>query len=327
MHAALAKRATRFVLIYDRIIEKQLQPLKHALNPLCLALESGEGCKTRAVKEYIEDALIQVGMGSDTTIIACGGGTVLDVAGFVAATYCRGVPLILFPSTLLAMVDAAIGGKNGINVGKNKNCLGTIYHPQDIYIDTAFLDFLPAVELQNGLAEMLKISLITGRPKIVGVQHISEAIQMKQEIVQMSQTCPKVRDVLNFGHTFAHAYEALTDFRIAHGQAVLLGMAAEAFVSYRMGHMSKEVFEDVLSEIVQINRPVMKERFSLDAWFTMLQKDKKNAHGDIHIVLLKERAQLVEMRSSKVSKEYILQAIDWLQNECANAVCIDKTGK
>lgn len=304
VHQTIQKLATSHVLVYDRVLEKQLSALKNALQPLSIALQAGEACKSREVRDYIEDTLISANVSKDTVLIACGGGTVLDVAGFVAATYCRGLKLCYFPSTLLAMADAAIGGKNGINVAGFKNCVGTIYHPQHVFIDTDLLHTLSEKEMQNGRVEILKLSLVTGCDET-----LESAIRTKLEIVEKSETRAHIRDLLNFGHTFGHAYEALMDFQVSHGEAVLVGMAAETFISHRLGHLSKEAHDTIQA---QIAHPKIEKLFSKETWLSMLKKDKKNSAGNIHMVLLRQKGVPVEDRGLAVPESYIEEAIDWM---------------
>ena len=155
---------------------------------------AGEEHKTRATKEHLENQLFEKGFGRDTCIVALGGGVVNDLAGFLAATYCRGVPLVLIPTTLLAMVDASIGGKNGVNTPFGKNMVGTFYPPQKVIIDTRFLETLPPREFLNGKMEMIKHGLIADSALFASLEGpynlekvIFENRRIKEEIVQADE--------------------------------------------------------------------------------------------------------------------------------------------
>ena len=185
----------------------------------------------------------------------------LDLVGFVAATFQRGLPYYAVPTTLLAMVDASIGGKNGVNVLDVKNLIGTIYHPEKIFIDVSFLETLPYFEMQNGVVEMIKHALLDGhesvailekdlerllkKEKEVLIRAISKNVQFKKEVVEASAKTPRKRDLLNFGHTIGHALEALEGFTISHGQAVAMGILAECRLAYQLGLLSKENLERI----------------------------------------------------------------------------------
>lgn len=316
VHKKIASYASFYVLIFDAILSEHLVDLINALQPLILAVDGGEGCKTRDMKEQIEDFLIAHGVGADSVIIACGGGALLDLVGFVAATYCRGVPLCYFPTTLLAMVDAAIGGKNGINGHGIKNCIGALYHPKAVFVDLNFLQSLPQEEYKNGVVEILKLQLLGLVEYDADIYcSISKAIQAKMEIVCRSQKQPKIRDLLNFGHTVGHAYEALEAFSVPHGKAVALGMIAESYIAFQMGVLSKESFEKIKRTIEDTIPVTMKRGFLLSKWCDYMQQDKKNKNGVIHIVLLRDIAAPLEDQSVPVAMSHIEAALTWLQQE------------
>ena len=170
-------------------------------------------------------------------IVAFGGGVVGDLAGFVASIYKRGIKLIQVPTTLLAMIDSSIGGKNGINLNKRKNYLGTIYQPEKIFIDPSFLETLSIKEFRNGIAEIIKYSILFGKPSL---QRIEEGIRIsdldlpqiiyqccliKTEVVEQDEKDKNYRHVLNFGHTIGHALELV--YHLTHGEAISIGMIKE----------------------------------------------------------------------------------------------------
>jgi len=314
VHNTISALSSHVVLIVDDALKAHVAPLVQAVNPVVIPVQAGEGCKTRGMKEDIEDLLLERGLASDCAIVACGGGTLLDLAGFVAATFCRGVPLAFFPSTLLAMVDAGVGGKNGINARGRKNCIGTIYHPRHIFVDLQLLDSLPAVEVENGCVELLKMALVGLMPFYDDPRaSIGEAIAAKMAIVQKSASEPRVRDVLNFGHTFGHAYETLEEFEVPHGRAVALGMLAESYIAMKMNVLSESAFTCVQKRIVDVCPVHMNRTHSVEQWMKALESDKKNRGGNIHMVLLSAENQAFAQHSIAVDSGYILSAIEWLQ--------------
>lgn len=257
-----------------------------------LVLPSGESIKSRAIKEKIEDALIERGWGRECCLIAIGGGAVLDLTGFVAATYCRGISYISMPTTLLAMTDAAIGGKTGVNVEEAKNWIGAFHHPRKIFIDLAMLNSLPEREYLYGLSETIKHSLIADKTLFALLETEVERI-LKRDTYLMSELVFRScmikkqiiekdpfekegrRRVLNFGHTFAHAIETLSEYRCPHGQAVIMGIRLEAELSHRMDYLSKAALNRIET---LLQRYAFKMDFPKFFPFEMLKRDKKGAY-------------------------------------------------
>jgi len=235
------------VLIVDETVALLYgKPLQTALSPLIvLTVPSGEGSKTREMKEHLEDRLLELGVGRDATIIACGGGMVLDLAGFLAATYCRGVCFVSIPTTLMAMVDAAVGGKTGVNTPFGKNSIGAFYPPKAHYYYLPFLKSLPFEEWNGGMAEVLKYALIGDAALFVSLEKewrwdemlIRRCISQKQKIVEEDYKETGLRRTLNFGHTVGHGFEALSGYTLSHGYAVALGMLIESRLSHLVGSL------------------------------------------------------------------------------------------
>jgi 3-dehydroquinate synthase len=227
---------------------------------LC-AFPSGEKSKTRATKELLEDQLFARGFGRDTTIIAVGGGVVTDMAGYLAATYCRGVQLIMIPTSLLAMVDASIGGKAAVDVPSCKNLVGCFYQPSKVIIDPSALATLPLRELRNGIVEMIKKALVadpayfdfleTHVEELLSLnaavvdKAIFESCRIKKEFVEQDERDCSKRRLLNFGHTIGHALEVLTKFSLSHGEAVAIGILVESYIAERLGKLSNESLERI----------------------------------------------------------------------------------
>ena len=219
-----------------------------------LTIPSGESHKTRGTWASLTDQLLSKGFGRDTTIVALGGGVVGDVAGFVAATYMRGVPVVHVPTTLLAMVDASVGGKTGVDTPAGKNLVGAFHQPVAVVIDPLVLQTLPVEHLRAGFAEVVKHGVVADAdyfervsafgkhlplasqqslPELTAI--IERSVEIKAAIVTRDERESGLRKVLNFGHTIGHAIEAATQFETLHGQALAIGLVAEARLAERMG--------------------------------------------------------------------------------------------
>jgi 3-dehydroquinate synthase len=212
---------------------------------------AGEAHKTRATWMDLSDRLLARGIGRDAAVIALGGGVVGDVAGFVAATYMRGVPCIQVPTTLLAMIDASIGGKTGVDVTAGKNLIGAFHPPGLVVVDPLLLDTLPDAELRNGLAEAVKhgaiadarhfrwlveqAPVLTRRDPAALSALIRHSVEIKAAVVGRDPDERGERAILNFGHTAGHALERLTGYAMPHGHAVSIGMVIAARLGESMG--------------------------------------------------------------------------------------------
>ena len=219
-----------------------------------LTFIGGEQHKTRQTKEELENALCALGCGRDTLLIALGGGLTLDLVGFLASTYQRGIAVIYCPTSLLAMVDATIGGKTGVNTPYGKNLIGSFYQPLAVMINVSTLGSLSPRDYHSGLAEVLKHALIanpedwnwlqTHRHAIMAadpnlvLEMIMRSHQVKARIVANDFNEAGERKILNFGHTFAHALEIYSNYEYLHGEAVALGLLFEAQVSNLLGLLS-----------------------------------------------------------------------------------------
>lgn len=217
-------------------------------------IPAGESSKTRETWARITDELISAGFGRDSAIVALGGGVVGDLAGFVAATFMRGVPLVQIPTSLLAMVDSSIGGKTGVDTPVGKNLVGAFHPPSVVVSDPQTLATLPLDDLRTGFAEALKSGVIAdshyfealagqlpallferGKTGDALLQAVVRSVEIKADIVRRDERESGLRKVLNFGHTVGHAIEALSGYRMPHGAAVAIGMVAESAIAERAG--------------------------------------------------------------------------------------------
>ncbi|MFN3928293.1 MAG: 3-dehydroquinate synthase [Thermoflexus sp.] len=236
---------------------------------LALFLPPGESTKTLHTAAELYRRLAQGGIGRDGVLIGLGGGVVLDLAGFVAATYMRGIAFISVPTTLLAMVDASIGGKTGVDLPEGKNLVGAFYPPHLLLIDPTTLSTLPSAEWRNGMAEVVKAALI-GDPELwqqlvdnpahwatnpegdVLLALLSRAIAVKARIVEQDPLeTHGEREWLNLGHTFGHAFERISGYQVPHGEAVAVGLVAAASLSGRLGLLEEPALPGQLERVLR----------------------------------------------------------------------------
>lgn len=296
----------RVALITDSAVEKLYGAFLEKLDVQVFAFPAGEVHKTRQTKELLEDHLLSHQFGKDTLLIGLGGGVVTDLTGFLASTYCRGVPVILIPTTLLAMVDGAIGGKTSVNTPFGKNMIGSFHPSEEVWIDGAFLSTLPQHEWTNGVVELFKGALVASQPLFAKMRsHLSsweekdipfimdqivEAIQIKKAVVERDPFEKKgERRILNFGHTFGHAIEQLEGYQIPHGQAVAIGILAACFISEKMGLLDASTYRKVEETFRLFHIPLrINQEYNLDPFINALSIDKKAQNAVPRMVLLEE---------------------------------------
>jgi 3-dehydroquinate synthase len=332
---------SRFAIITDNILAplygQQLSKslIESGLETHLFSFSEGESNKTRITKEWLEDQLLAQGLGRDTCIIALGGGVVTDIAGYVAATYCRGLPLVMIPTSLLGMVDASIGGKTGVNTPYGKNMIGCIYQPKKVIIDISTLKTLPKKELSYGVVEIIKHGLIADSalfdtlekhseqvlkldPQILG-QIIFESCRIKKEIVEEDEKETGKRHLLNFGHTIGHALERLSDYKLAHGQAVAIGIIVESYLSLSLNILDQDSFNRIKRIFKSYLLPMrFPSNFSLMGILDVLALDKKSIQGIPRFILLKAVGHPLISNGNYchiVSKSLIEKAIDWMHND------------
>lgn len=305
--------AYRYALITDSIVESHhgaalLGRLREAgLSTEIFVIPAGETSKNAAVKQSLEHALLENRFGRDTVILALGGGVVGDLAGFVAATYLRGVPYVQIPTTVLAMVDSSIGGKVGIDTPFGKNTLGAFWHPSLIVADLDTLNTLSEKERRNGWFEALKMFLILDpiayQKAKAGFDPtlLERAMELKMQVVESDVREEGLRAILNFGHSVGHAIESLSHYEVPHGYAVALGMLVEARISVGQGLWDARAWED-LSEVLKnldVDPNDLKKFTPQQLWATM-QGDKKNREGKVRMVLLNKTTASLEEVSEAI---------------------------
>lgn len=314
LHASLAHwfgthhGSRKVLVITDRHVEthaKQVQAeLKSlGLTPHLMVLPYGEEQKCQASLSKIYDELVNIQADRQTLVVAVGGGVIGDLAGFAAATFNRGLPLFMVPTTVLGMVDSSVGGKVGINHPKGKNLIGAFHQPMGVAIHLPFLNTLPDREFHSGLAEVVKYGMIMD-PEFVQwlkengddwrevryLEHIIEtSCRHKATVVQEDEYETKgLRAILNFGHTFAHAIEAVAGYgTLLHGEAVAIGMVAACRLSEQIGWASSFEADDVLIWLLKrMKLPTeLDPSWPVDALIAAMRHDKKNTQGQLHFVL------------------------------------------
>ncbi len=266
-----------------------------------IEIEAGESLKNIETCAQIWSILAELGADRKSLIINLGGGVITDIGGFIASTFKRGIDFIHVPTTLLGMVDAAVGGKNGVDMGNLKNQIGTINIPQLLLIDTQFLETLPQREMRSGLAEMLKHGLICDAgywKQFLDLNSLDTAdlneliyqsVVIKNNIVKQDPTENGIRKALNFGHTLGHAIESYfieSNTPLLHGEAIAIGMVLESHISMQKGLLSEADYQQIKTAIKAIYEEVAFDKTDIERIVDLLIHDKKNEYGKIQFVLL-----------------------------------------
>ena len=287
-------------------------------------LPEGERAKTLEVAAQTWDRLLEAGLDRGSAVVALGGGAVGDLAGFVAATYMRGVHFVQLPTTLLAQVDASIGGKTAIDHPRAKNLIGAFHQPRLVLADTGALQTLPEREYRSGLAEVIKHGIVLDAAYFDEVERSAAALakrepetlerivagscRLKASVIERDEQESELRHVLNYGHTIGHAIEAVTGYaRFAHGEAVSLGMVAEAGVAERLGLAATETRVRQVHLLETMGLPVREVGEAPERVIEAMARDKKGKEGRVPFVLAPEigRFRIV----FDVPKPVILEAL------------------
>lgn len=276
---------------------------------------SGEGSKSVATLSEIWESMLKARSDRKSVVIAIGGGVVGDLAGFAAATYMRGIRFLQIPTTLLAMVDSSVGGKTGINLPQSKNAIGAFWQPHAVLIDTSVLKSLPEREFRSGIAEIVKYGVILDSGLFDWIEQnvapilsrdsasleklIQRSCELKAHVVANDEReTTGLRAILNYGHTFGHAIEAITTYgKYLHGEAIAIGMTMAGWLAAEKGLWLKKDWERQTSLLSQLKLPTRCESgIECEAMLTAMQTDKKNEHGVLNLIL---PTRLGEVRSVK----------------------------
>lgn len=290
-------------------------------------LPAGEAAKSVDVASRGWDALLAAGLDRGSTVVALGGGAVGDLAGFVAATYMRGVNFVQLPTTLLAQVDASIGGKTAIDHPRAKNLVGVFHQPRLVLVDPAALTTLPEREFRSGLAEVIKHGIVLDADYFADLEKsrvallardletltrvVAGSCRLKANVVERDEQEAELRAVLNYGHTIGHAVEAVTGYaRWTHGEAVSLGIAAEARLAERLGVGSRETAARQIELLRAVGLPVRDSGAAPLAVLEALGRDKKAREGRVPFVLAPEIGRFTVVFD--VPREAVLQTLQEL---------------
>ena len=273
--------------------------------------KAGEKSKTRKTKEAIEDFMLEKEYRRDCCILAVGGGVVTDLAGFIAGTYGRGIPFINYATTLLAAAAASVGGKTAVDTPLATNLIGLFYQPKKVYIDIASWQTLPQRQIASGLAETIKHACLADHTFFDYLkQHIDkiwtfdrdicehiayENCKIKYTVVMQDERETGLREILNLGHTIGRAIETVSDYRLLHGEAVSIGLAAESELSCQLGYMTREEQAEMIQLLKRAKLPVaIPSYIDREALVKKLYTDKKVKNGTLRFVIQRGIGEIVE---------------------------------
>ncbi|MFN4764089.1 3-dehydroquinate synthase [Gillisia sp. Q332] len=322
-----------FILVdtntHNHCLPAFLEKLETSKTIEVIEMDAGEEFKNIETCTGIWNALSELGADRKGLMINLGGGVVTDLGGFVAGTFKRGIEFINVPTSLLSMVDASVGGKTGVDLGSLKNQVGVITQPQMVLIDPEYLSSLPANEMRSGLAEILKHGLIADKQyweKATDLQKltledleelIAESIEIKTRIVEQDPTEQNIRKTLNFGHTLGHAIESYylshpEKEKLLHGEAIAIGMIMALYISTKISNFPEPQLKEITKKILEVFQKVKITKKDFEKIIELLKFDKKNTHGRINFVLLKEIGSPVIDRT--VPNNLILEALEYYKN-------------
>lgn len=313
-----------FVVTTHDVWEHCGQPLNAALSgrPFeTIHITGGEANKRFEDVERAAEHMVRCGADRSSVVVAFGGGIVNDMAGFLAAIFMRGVPVVQVPTTLLAQVDAAVGGKTGVNLRSGKNLIGSFHQPLAVLIDPDVLETLPEREFRAGLYEVIKYGVIAsprlfelvrdrstdvlGRNSDVLEDLIAESVRIKAEVVSADEKEGSLRKILNFGHTVGHAVEAETRYsQFLHGEAVAIGMNAATHLASRIGLLNDGDRDQILAVVDRYGPVPSADGLQAENLFARLGSDKKTIGGKVHFVL-PDRIGHVVVRSGLLEPDIV----------------------
>lgn len=285
------------------VLESLVEGMEHDI--IRITIPAGEASKNFDSLIRIWEGLTSAGAGRDALLICLGGGMITDIGGFAASTYKRGIDVVHIPTSLLGMVDAAIGGKTGIDFQHYKNHLGTFYPPQQVLIFSPFLLTLPMRHIHSGFAEVIKYALISGNPVPMMPQPyatsewteiIRTSAKTKTQIVEQDPLEKGLRKVLNFGHTIGHAMEALaleTGLDLLHGEAVAAGMLAEIWLSVRINGLDKAILHEYAKMYFTLFEKPPFGQPDTEALLARMRHDKKNSGNQMLFVLVNQHGKAI----------------------------------
>lgn len=323
----------RTIVLVDNNVKKHCLPVLLSHLPILnesdiICIESGEKSKNLEQASYIWDKLTQLNVDRDALFINLGGGVVSDIGGFVASTFKRGLRFVNFPTTLLGMVDAAIGGKTGLDFMGFKNQVGLFVDPVSVIVDPLFLKTLDEIQVQSGFAEVLKYGLIIDRElwrNLSGKDYreitdwneiIVKAARDKIDVVKSDFFEKGVRKNLNYGHTIGHAFESLflsTELPVTHGQAIAAGMICEAWISQKLYEFDHDDLEEIVRMIDLNYTRLLVEPGHIQQLLDLMRQDKKVREGKLKFSLLRKIGKAVH--NIEVQTELVVKSLEFYMEE------------
>ena len=314
--AEIAKSHAKVLIIApsELVAEFKLESLQSP-NVKVVPTPIGESAKSPEYLLQLWDACGDFGLTRSDAIVGIGGGATTDLAGFVAATWLRGISWYAIPTSLAGMVDASIGGKTGINSSFGKNLIGSFYSPNSVIVDRAFLKTLSTRDFNAGMAEVIKAGFIDN-PKILDLadaaeKNVSEliwlSIEMKAKIVSQDFRESKIREILNYGHTLGHAIEKLENYKLRHGEAVSIGLVFAAELSNVSGHLNSTIVDKHRTLLSKFGLPITYEKSALPKLLDLMASDKKSRGSSLRFIGISDIAKpiwLEQVTSEQIAAAY-----------------------
>lgn len=329
LHLFLSKYNYIVIITDDNIANLYLNTISDMIGTKLYgtySISNGEKSKNLSTIEDIYKFLMRIGAKRDYLILALGGGVVGDIAGFVASTYLRGIDFIQIPTTLLSQVDSSVGGKVGVDFLDKKNMIGSFYNPILVYVNISTLKTLPKEQFFSGMAEVIKHGYILDseylsfiEENIFNIKNLDEnvlkemiykSIKIKNTIVTQDERENNIRQILNFGHTFAHALETYKDFNILHGEAVFFGMLCSLNISFCRGYLNEDEFMKSKKLILAFSLYNYNENLkdiNIDEIFSIMHFDKKIKNDKINFIVLNKIGNAII--KSDITKDEIYSSI------------------
>ncbi len=337
MKNGLCTKASKYAVVTDSNVKELYAEnickklVKAGLEAHLFVIPAGEKSKTRAMKEFVEDSMLEKGFRRDCAVIAVGGGVVSDLAGFVAGTFGRGVPFVNYATTLLSAADASVGGKTAVDTPLATNLIGMFNQPKKVYIDIETWKTLDRTEISSGLSETIKHACLGDKELFEFLEKNIEKVfenhgetceyiarrncKVKYQVVMQDERESGLREILNLGHTVGRAVETVSDYRLSHGEAVAIGMAAQVRLGYSLGFISKENMNRVIDLYKRAELPVtVPEYVDKQALVKKLYTDKKVRGGKLRFVFQKEIGDVVcfgeNLYSHEIEEERIREILN-----------------
>lgn len=314
---------------YGETVKESLQ--QSGIETKIVEVPDGEEYKSYQSAYRLYGMMIEQKMDRTSTVISLGGGVIGDLSGFVAATYMRGISFVQIPTTLLAQVDASIGGKVAVNHPKGKNLIGAFYQPKFVLIDISTLDTLPMRDIRSGMVELIKHGMIMDKPlfekvesevqrvieldKDLMVELVAQSCRDKGKIVEEDERESGIRAILNYGHTFAHVIEALTDYReYRHGESVSIGIACAGRLAVNIGLLDEEEHRRQLELLNAIGLSTKFPEIESERVLETMYLDKKVRGGKLRFILQKSIGEVII--TDKITDEQVITAVKQCQKYC-----------